>query len=256
MKYLIATILIAVLIVSGQARSTEKGEQEINKRFLGSIGSWINNNIIDPINQNVINPITTGINNIIEPISSGINDALNTIANPLQNFYNQIDNFFSNTLNSAINSALDAIKDTAGQVVNVVNTIFNGNQGTYTGQDPCTMTCFQRVNYNGQQLDYYYDRPNGCVSKGYVDSSVAMFNSCCDKHNECLNSKCCTTGCQSLKNDCDTEYDTCLKNTCVQFISDNAKFYTCLARGALIASVAVNQTCTPSLSVNRKLCFC
>ena len=83
-----------------------------------------------------------------------------------------------------------------------------------------------------------------------------MFNSCCDKHNECLNLKCCTNNCQQLKNECDTQYDVCLKQLCVQFIADNNKFYSCLGQGAYIASAAVNKTCSASVTTNRKLCYC
>ena len=248
MKYLLLLVLCCA-IVSCQARATN--DQFVNKRFIGSIGGWINNNIINPINNNIINPITGGITSVINTIA----DPLQSFGNTLQNLFGQVDTFFSQTLGNAVNNAINSIKDTAGQVINIVQALFNG--GTYTGQqDPCAMTCFQRINYNGEVKEYYFDQPNGCISKGYIDPSVKMFDSCCDKHNQCLNSKCCTTDCQALKNDCDTEYDSCLKSTCIPFISDNTQFYTCLARGALIASVAVNQSCTASITVNRKLCFC
>lgn len=158
---------------------------------------------------------------------------------------------------NSVNDALNTIKDQTLNVVNMAaNVIFpsGGQQGPV--EDPCQTTCFQRVNYQGQNNDYYFDRANGCISKGFIDPSVSIFNSCCDEHNRCLNSRCCTNDCQAFKNECDLQYNSCLKKNCVQFIADDTLFYTCLARASFVASTAVNKTCSTTLSQNRKLCYC
>jgi hypothetical protein len=160
-------------------------------------------------------------------------------------------------LTDAVNSAINTIKDQSLTLINMAAAVIFPNGGAQgPTQDPCATTCFQRINYNDQVTDYYFDRPNGCISKGFIDKTVAVFDECCDKHNACLNSKCCTTDCQNLKNQCDTEYDTCLKSKCIPYLSDNVQFYTCLGRGAFMASIAVNRTCSTTLTVNRKICYC
>ena len=270
MKLVIFSILIAFCLITAECRSSSfptEDEHSTNKRFLGSIGSWINNNIINPIGSGintVIDVVGGGINTVIDAVGGGINNVINTISDPLAQFgnmlqgvLNSVDDFFSNTLTNAVNDAINTIRDETINIVNMVsNVIFPSGGNQPPAQDACQTTCFQRVNYNGQLTDYYFDRPNGCISKGIIDPHVSVFNSCCDKHNQCLNSKCCTTDCQNLKNQCDTEYDTCIKSSCVQYISDNTQFYTCLARGAYVASLAVNRTCSATITANRKICYC
>lgn len=253
MKSLLFCVFLGLILASRFEAKSFQNEQNTDKRFLGSIGSWINNNIINPITDNVINPITGGVTSVINTIV----DPLVSFGNQLQNVVNSVDNFFSQTLVGAVNTAIDTIKDQTLNVVNMAaNVIFPSGNGQSTVPDPCQTTCFQRVNYQDQNTDYYFDRDNGCISKGYIDSNLKIFDSCCDAHNRCLNSRCCTTECQNLKNECDTEYNNCLKKSCVQFIVDDTKFYTCLARGSFIASAAVNKTCNPQLTQNRKICYC
>ena len=249
-------LLFAVLVVFGEARSPFQEQDSVhNKRFLGSIGSWINNNIINPVVDGIntgIDVISGGINTGIDAITGGINSVINTIADPFNSFINTMSGL-PNTVVNAVNDAVDFLKEQAMNVVMLV--VQPGQPGQPAQQDLCQTTCFQRINYQGQTTDYYFDRPNGCISKGFVGLD-STFNSCCDKHNQCLNSKCCTDDCQKLKNECDMEYDVCMKQLCVQFIADNNKFYSCLATGSYIASTAVNKTCSATTTSSRKLCYC
>ena len=145
--------------------------------------------------------------------------------------------------------------------MNVVSDALNlimkpGPQGQ-SPQDPCEATCLVRVMFNNEPKDYYFDRPNGCISKGVNDNDVnTYFNDCCDKHNYCLNAKCCTTNCQELKNKCDQEYYTCTRAACMPLYMDEVKFYPCQAKAAYMVSGARNRTCNPMASNNRKICFC
>ena len=255
MKFAI-TLLLAVLLVFGEARSPyQEQETTQNKRFLGSIGSWINNNIINPV-VDVINTgidvVSGGINTGIDAISGGINSVINSIADPFNSFINTMSGL-PNTVVNAVNDAVDFLKEQAMYVVMLV--VPNPGQSGSAQQDLCQARCFQRINYQGQTTDYYFDQPSGCISKGFIGLD-STFNSCCDKHNQCLNAKCCTTECQSLKNECDQEYDVCLKQLCVQFIADSNKFYACLGTGSYIASTAVNRTCSATTTNSRKLCYC
>ncbi|CAF0858214.1 unnamed protein product [Brachionus calyciflorus] len=249
MKLLIP-ILLGFLLFSTFESKTVHSEHEhehphIHKRFLGSVTSWINNNIV--------NPITSGFNTVVNTIS----DPLASFGNQLSSIVGTVDNFFSNTLVNAVNDAFTTIKDQSLDLYNMAASfIFSTNPVNDAPADPCQTTCFQRINYQNQLTDYYFDRPNGCISKGFLDPSVEVFNSCCDQHNSCLNSRCCTNDCQSFKNDCDTQYNNCLKQSCVQFIVDDVKFYTCLARASYVASSAVNRTCSTTITQNRKLCYC
>jgi len=250
---LLSVLLVGCVFALTQARTFPSYDSpNEGKRFLGSIGSWINNN--------VINPISGGITTVIDTISGGVNTVINTISDPFAGFLGSLQNVagqVSNTLTDAVNSAINTIKDQSLTLINMASAIiFPNGAAQAPTQDPCATTCFQRINYNDQVTDYYFDRPNGCISKGFIDKSVAVFDECCDKHNTCLNSKCCTTDCQNLKNQCDTEYDTCLKSKCVPYIADNVQFYSCLGRGAFMASIAVNRTCSTTLTVNRKICYC
>jgi hypothetical protein len=240
---LIAIVLISAMLVLANARTYIQQESETiaEQRFWGSVTNWVNQNIVKPIEQ----VVTSGVNTVT--------NAFNSIADPVAALFNSA----SASLVDTINQAINWVKETSVSVYNMASSIFypsSGNQVQVT--DPCQSTCFQRINYNGAINDYYFDKPNGCISKGFVDPSLKEYDSCCDEHNACLNSKCCTNNCQLDKNDCDTKYDTCLKSKCVLYISDNTKFYTCLAKAAAIAQYAVNRTCNAAITTNRKICYC
>ena len=60
MKYSIVVLaLFSICLLSVQAGTINQ-----DKRFLGSVTSWINNNIVNPINDHVINPISSGITQV------------------------------------------------------------------------------------------------------------------------------------------------------------------------------------------------
>lgn len=125
-------------------------------------------------------------------------------------------------------------------------------------EDRCATTCFQRINNGGNTQDYYFDKPNGCISKGWQDSATKMFDNCCDLHNQCLNKQCCTTNCQGLKNDCDTSYYHCMKRQCYVSVdyNDNAAMNRCEANAIYMANTSINRTCHATASDNRKVCYC
>ena len=64
MKYFIVVILLSSCLFSTiQARSPvfkNEGTQQTEKRFLGSAWNWINDNVINNINNHVINPVIDG----------------------------------------------------------------------------------------------------------------------------------------------------------------------------------------------------
>lgn len=125
-------------------------------------------------------------------------------------------------------------------------------------ENRCATRCFQRIVYKGYTKDYYFDRSNGCVSKGWQDPSIKMFDSCCDMHNQCLNNQCCTTKCQDLKNDCDFAYFQCLKRRCYASVdfNENLALSRCEANAIFIANTAINRTCHATADDDRKVCFC
>jgi hypothetical protein len=282
--FLFITLIFFVLVLAFEARSfSQDGSENSNRRFLGSVTSWFNDNVINPIsggintginaiNNHVINPIgsgiTTGINTLnnffTDTIPSGLNTALNTISDPFISFGNMLQgvvgtvgDFFSNTLVNAVNDALNTVKDQALNVVDLVSGILfpNNNQPGHEN-DACQATCISRINLNNQVTEYSFDKANGCISKGFIDPSVKIFDDCCDAHNKCLNSKCCTDDCQKYKNECDSDFEMCTKQVCLPFYLDNLQFYPCLAKGSYLASSAVNRTCNPNTTKNRKLCYC
>ena len=286
MKYFLISLLLIISInfLQSNARSyNQDGFEYGNRRFLGSVTSWFNDNVINPIsggittginaiNDNVINPIgsgiTTGINTlsnlVTDTIPNGLNTAVNTIADPFISFGNMLQsvvgtvgNFFSNTLVNAVSDAVNTIKDQALNVVDLVSGIIfpNADQPGHEN-DACETTCISRINLNDKITEYSFDKPNGCISKGFIDSSVNIFDECCDAHNRCLNSKCCTNDCQKYKNECDSAFEMCTKQVCLPLYLDNMKFYPCLAKGSYLASSAVNRTCHPNATRNRKLCYC
>ncbi len=111
---------------------------------------------------------------------------------------------------------------------------------------------------NDKVTDYYFDKTNGCVSKGWLDSEVKVFDKCCDSHNSCLNKQCCQTNCQQLKNDCDNAFYHCMKRECYISIDymDTNKMNRCVSTAGLVANVAINRTCNAQATDNRKVCYC
>jgi hypothetical protein len=88
------------------------------------------------------------------------------------------------------------------------------------------------------------------------DEARRLFDTCCDEHNQCLNSRCCTSDCQDLKNECDQKYNSCTRNKCKPYYDEEIEFQKCQIRGAYLVSAARNRTCNPQLTQNRKLCYC
>jgi len=147
-------LVFAVLLVLGEASPYHQNDHHHEeKRFLGSIGNWINNNII--------NPVVDGINTGIDVISGGINQgidwitgAVNTIADPFNSFINTLSGL-PNTITNAVNDAVNFIKD---QAMNVVVLVMQPNQpGQPAQQDLCKTTCSQKINFQGQLSEYFFD---------------------------------------------------------------------------------------------------
>jgi uncharacterized membrane-anchored protein YitT (DUF2179 family) len=159
-------LVFAVLLVLGEARSPyrQNDHHHEEKRFLGSIGNWINNNIINPVVDGIntgIDVISGGINTGIDAITSGINQgidwitgAVNTIADPFNSFINTLSGL-PNTITNAVNDAVNFIKD---QAMNVVVLVMQPNQpGQPAQQDLCQTTCSQKINFQGQLSEYFFD---------------------------------------------------------------------------------------------------
>jgi hypothetical protein len=233
MKYLI--IALALYVICFSATHARIVENNSEKRFLGSVTSWINNNVINPINNHVINPISSGINTVT----------------------GEIGNFFTNTIPDQFNNVVNQIKDPILNVANIIGGIFfpyQPQQPQYV--DFCDLTCRSRFTIDGKETDFFFDKPNGCISKGFTGPRADVFNQCCDEHNQCLNSKCCTNNCQELKQECDTQYEACTKQVCFKFIHDNAKFMECIGDGVTISNAAKSAVCNAEHTRNRKLCYC
>jgi hypothetical protein len=169
----------------------------------------------------------------------------------------EINNFFTNTLPDGFINAVNTVVDPVLNVANLVGGLFISPP---TSQDQnvniCDLTCKSRYNVNGQDIDYFFDRPNGCISKGFSGPRADVFNSCCDRHNECLNARCCTTECADLKQECDSAYEACTKQSCFQFVADNAKFLECIGDSITVSNAAKSATCNANSATSRKLCYC
>lgn len=273
MKYILLAILLGACLFS-VCQADETNFQQ--KRFLGSVWNWINDNVIQNINNHVINPVVDGINvgietvvggvnNVVNVVVDGVNTAVNVIADPFVQFGNEflsvigaVNNFFAVTLTDAVSNAVNSVAEHTLMVINIASLIFNpgqNNQGQE--QDPCATTCFTRVLVDNVPTDLYFDQPNGCLAKGIRDPEVeTYFADCCNQHSACLNSKCCTDNCQELKNQCDEQYLDCYRDACYPYYKDKVKFYTCSAYGSTLVSMSRNRTCSTTTKVNRKVCFC
>jgi hypothetical protein len=142
-----------------------------------------------------------------------------------------------------------------------MSSFFGGVYFPYQPQQPqyvdfCDLTCRSRFTINGEKKDFFFDKSNGCISKGFTGPRADVFNQCCDEHNQCLNSKCCTNNCQELKQDCDRQYEACTKQVCSRFIHDNTKFLECFGDGITIRNANAAINCNAQHTRNRKLCYC
>jgi hypothetical protein len=178
-------------------------------------------------------------------------------ATPLERnkrIFGSIGNWINNKIVQPINNHV--ISPITDHVINPITGFINGGGGN-NNQDYCAVTCQSRVESNGQVLEYWFDRSNGCSSKGFFDNQFRMFDHCCDLHNTCLNSRCCTTNdCQYQKDECDLQYNTCLRNVCRQFYDNEAQFNQCQANSANVVATEMNNKCRMPTSQNRKLCYC
>jgi hypothetical protein len=143
----LALVLIAVCAVSIEASPATAPHTD--KRFWGSIGDWINDNIVKPVEDHVINPI---VDVIVNPVI----DAAST----------------------AINAINDAVND---NIISPIQAIINGPQQppVPAPQDLCATTCVRR--FTGG-LDFFLDRPNGCAAKGFTNGDASLLDGCCDQH--------------------------------------------------------------------------
>jgi hypothetical protein len=253
-KLLLITLLVGVL------GSVNCEINQDNARFIGSIGNLINNNIIKPIKD------------VGEQIGGGIIDAVNLIGNGANQVIGgisgvgiSVSDFFTGTLPSSVQAAIGAVKNQLEDVPNmaliVLGTVLNGGK-LPTGEappDPCKSTCLQQFKERetGNLLTYYFDKPYGCISKGTTSPETQIFDDCCNKHNECLNSRCCTTDCQELKNDCDRKYSRCMNTLCFPLNElSNDDFTACLAVANIMLEQSVKRTCNIGTNIERKICYC
>ena len=176
-------ILVVSLFAIGQAQTLDN-----ENRFWGSIGGWINNNIVKPIESTVINPIVSGTNQVIDTIVSGTN----TVASTLTGVFGDVTNL-SNQVLDGINVAVNTVGQSLNVAVDMATSIFSpqGQPPVAGGAsaDLCGTTCFQRIKIDNNVKDFYFNQPNGCISKGYATHHTEIFNSCCDMHNTCLNAQ-------------------------------------------------------------------
>ena len=183
MRLTFICILVVSLFVIAQAQTLDN-----ETRFWGSIGGWINNNIVKPIESTVINPIVDGTNQVINTIVSGTN----TVASTLTGVFGDVVNLPNQVLDG-INVAVNTVSQSFNQVVDMAASIFTPvSEPSVPGgasADLCGATCFQRIKVDNNVKDYYFNQANGCISKGYATHHTVIFNSCCDMHNTCLNAQ-------------------------------------------------------------------
>lgn len=254
---LVLLVCFAFAATITEAKSFQNGKE---KRFFTS---WINNaintignaitdagnaivnNVINPVINNVVNPVVDVVGGAINTIGNiNINDVLNTVWKPIES-----------TAVDAFNQAVNGVNTVVDAVGNIVSSLSGSGSGGQPGQpepDFCNLRC-QAKNQNGDI--FFYDQVNGCTSKGFASVPYSGFNTCCDLHNQCLNSKCCTSNCQTLKDDCDVEYKRCLRTVC-NAISNFDLADKCIAQANAVSSYASASKCNPSESRNRKLCIC
>ena len=250
-------LIVSLIAFCAQGRTIDE-----NKRFLGSIGNIINQ-IVKPI-ENLVKPITGIVNPIVDALKPII-DINNVVIKPITdiagNVITQIVDPLKQVVNAITNQVIDPIKHIVAIVTNPIAIITGGGSGNNQGPnsvDYCNTVCYSRVNFQDVVTDFYFDRSNGCKSKGLMSDEIKKFDTCCDKHNQCLNSKCCTGDCQGLKDSCDDEYADCMDDRCQQIFNVNKNRQErseCLQVSEALRSASSAQKCTTQ-TVNRKICFC
>ena len=260
MKLIIFLALFASLVITYQVEA--KSFNEKDKRFLFGGISIITDtftNIISTITDTVINPVVDVVNNGINTIGSGINTAINTItAINVNDAWNAVvDVVWKPVENTAVDiwgqatGGVSTIVDNVGNFITILTGGATGSTGEQQAPDFCSYKC-KAVNQAG--VEFFYDQPNGCASKGFSQLPY-NFNSCCDSHNYCLNTRCCTTDCQQFKDNCDMDYKRCLRAVCSN-LSDFDEMDKCISIANLMANTAGTNKCNVNESRNRKLCIC
>jgi hypothetical protein len=262
--------LIATLLLSSQSDAKSFEEDTKDKRFLGSVISGITsviNTVSTGINNVIINPIVDVVNVIGDGINTGINvigDGINTVINTLgginvndvwSTVVDVVWNPVQNTVVDIYDQAVGGISTAADAVGNFITIITGGvGSGTVPGQEDPDFCSYRCKAVNNAGTEFFYDQPNGCPSKGYSQLPY-NFNMCCDSHNYCLNTKCCTTECQQLKDNCDSDYKRCLRGVC-SGLSNFDEQDKCINLANLMAGQASSGKCNPGENRNRKLCIC
>jgi hypothetical protein len=244
--------LISFALISTQIEAKSFTQNENDKRFLGG---WINN-VINTVTDAVTSVYTTVVDNVINPVVDGVNTAINTIGginvnNLLDSFVDTVWKPVQNTVVDGYNQVVGGVNTAVDAVGNIVSSLGGSSESGQPEPDFCNLRC-KAVDKAGSE--YYYDQSNGCVSKGF-SALPYNFNSCCDNHNMCLNSKCCTSECQTLKNDCDLNYKRCLRSICSR-IDDFDDMDKCTNLANVVSNYANSSGCNPNESRNRKLCIC
>lgn len=256
--------LVATLLISTQLDAKSFQDETENKRFLGSIINTITSGItsvVDTVTNVIVNPIVDIVNTGVNVIGDGINTAINalgglggTITDAWNTVVDVVWNPVQNTVVDLYDQAVGGISTAVDAAGNLITVLIGGTSGTTQDQqqpDFCSYRC-KAVNQAG--TEFFYDQPNGCAAKGFSPLPY-NFNSCCDSHNYCLNTRCCTTECQQLKDDCDTDYKRCLRSVC-SGIANFDEQDKCVNLANLVAGTASSSKCNADEKRNRKLCIC
>ena len=171
--------------------------------------------------------------------------ATNAHSSNEKRFLGSVGNWINNNIVNPINNHV--INPISENVINPISNLINGSgNGLGGNQDFCTLQCSSKVNISNNDVEFFFDRPNGCKSKGFLQNEFKSFDNCCDEHNVCLNSHCCTTDCENIKNECDKQYYTCLRSICFQLINNADQLSVCEARSNVLLKTAKD----------KKLCYC
>lgn len=251
MKFFFIVTLVCLLGLRGiQAAESEE------KRF---IGGWINtivtgvtdtfNTVVNVITDNVINPVVDGWNTVVDTVTGiNINEAINTVVDTV---WKPIESGVVDAYNQVVSGVSTAVDATGSFITNLVGAS-TGPTYEVSNPDFCSLRCQSK---NSEGATFFYDEPNGCAAKGFVNVGFSQFHRCCDAHNVCLNSKCCTTDCQQHKDACDLDYKRCLRSVC-NGIFDFDEQDKCVTQANFISSHASAYKCNPNEVRNRKLCIC
>lgn len=199
MRLLKLSIILAIGLQLAFLAEARTVEHHHNKRIFGSIGNWINDNIVKPI----VNPV---VDHVINPIG------------------------------------------------NLIGVGGGGNQN----EDLCAKACVNKVKLSENNVaEFFLDRSHGCVSKGFLPTEYKSFDKCCDAHNYCLSSQCCTNDCQSRKDACDmTMFDCMREDVCFHLYHDKEQYKNCMGRVDLVMKQLKVLDCNQGFTQNKKLCYC